>query len=83
MSVSRVLKLVLLFGPLACAGVSVAADEEQPDLEFLEYLGSWEESDEDWLMFTEAVDKPVTEDDSKQPEKVLDEKDSAELDDES
>ena len=83
MSVSRVLKLALLWGPLACAGLSAAADEEQPDLEFLEYLGSWEESDEDWLMFTEAVDKPVTENDSKQSEKVLDEKDSAEIEDES
>lgn len=83
MSVSRVLKLVLLLGPLACAGMSAAADEEQPDLEFLEYLGSWEESDEDWLMFTEAVDKPVTEDDRKQPETVPDEKNSVELEDES
>lgn len=83
MSVSRVLKLVLYWGLLACAGMPAAADEEQPDLEFLEYLGSWEESDEDWLMFTEAVDKPVTEDDSRRPEKALDEKDSAEIEDES
>ena len=82
MSVSRVLKLALLCGLLTCAGIS-AADEEQPDLELLEYLGSWEESDEDWLMFTEAADKPVTDDDSKQTEKVLDEKNSAELEDES
>ena len=33
-------------------GVSAAADEEElPDLEFLEYLGSWESSDEEWLLF--------------------------------
>lgn len=33
-------------------GVSAAADgEEPPDLEFLEYLGSWEASDEEWLLF--------------------------------
>jgi hypothetical protein len=83
MLVSHVLKLALLWGPLACAGTSAAADEEQPDLEFLEYLGSWEESDEDWLMFTEAVDKPVADDHRKQPENVPDEKNSAELEDES
>ncbi len=33
---------------LGTAGV-VAADEELPDMEFLEYLGMWEESDEEWL----------------------------------
>jgi len=26
-----------------------------PDTDFLEYLGSWEESDEEWLIFEEAV----------------------------
>ncbi len=33
---------------LGTAGM-VAADEELPDMEFLEYLGMWEESDEEWL----------------------------------
>ena len=36
---------VLLLGT---AGM-VAADEELPDMDFLEYLGMWEESDEEWL----------------------------------
>jgi len=74
--------LALYWGPLACTGLVLAADEVPPDLEFLEYLGSWEESDEDWLMFTEAVDKPVTDDHSKQPENVPEGKNSAELEDE-
>ena len=39
---------MLLCGPV------LAADEELPDMEFLEYLGSWEESDEEWLIFAEA-----------------------------
>jgi len=39
---------------LGC-GVVFAADEEAPDPEFLEYLGLWEESDEDWLIFDEPV----------------------------
>ena len=39
---------------LGCS-VVLAADEEVPDPEFLEYLGLWEESDEDWLIFDEPV----------------------------
>ena len=38
---------------LGC-GLVLADDEdkeEAPDMEFLEYLGYWEESDEEWLMF--------------------------------
>lgn len=59
--------LAFYLGPLACTGLVLAADEVQPDLEFLEYLGSWEESDEDWLMFAEVMDKKVAEEDRKQP----------------
>ncbi|MDH3266305.1 MAG: hypothetical protein OEM25_05000, partial [Gammaproteobacteria bacterium] len=33
----------------------LAADDEVPDAEFLEYLGLWEESDEDWLLFEEPI----------------------------
>jgi hypothetical protein len=33
----------------------LAADEPLPDAAFLEYLGSWEGSDEDWLLFERAV----------------------------
>ncbi|NIL93896.1 MAG: hypothetical protein GTO71_05525 [Woeseiaceae bacterium] len=40
------------------ASLALAADEEMPNPEFLEYLGTWEESDEDWLIF----DEPVTAD---------------------
>lgn len=39
---------------LSC-GLLLAEELEQPDSEFLEYLGLWEESDEDWLIFDEAV----------------------------
>ena len=45
---------------LAACGVALAADEdvpgdEAPDLEFLEYLGMWEESDEEWLVLEEPI----------------------------
>lgn len=40
-------------------GTAIAgADEDAgPDLEFLEYLGSWEASDEDWVLFTADMDE--------------------------
>ena len=41
---------------LACGLVMAEEDDEQaPDSEFLEYLGYWEESDEEWLMFEEPI----------------------------
>ena len=30
-----------------------------PDIEFLEYLGSWEESDADWVLFSEIAAEQV------------------------
>lgn len=53
---SVALRLAVVCGLLA-AGVT--AGEEAPELEFLEYLGSWEESDEDWLLFKAADSVPV------------------------
>jgi len=32
----------------------VAADEELPEIEFIEYLGLWEDSDEDWVLFSDS-----------------------------
>jgi hypothetical protein len=41
----------LLCGIALCASTNAAAeDEEVPDMEFLEYLGLWEETDEDWQL---------------------------------
>jgi hypothetical protein len=45
-----------LWGVAFCAAATVLADaqdEELPDAEFLEYLGLWEESDEEWLRLDE------------------------------
>lgn len=47
MSVSR----LVLTGSLLVAGALLAADDEPPEVAFIEYLGLWDESDEDWLMF--------------------------------
>ncbi len=42
---------------LGICGVVLAADNELPDGEFLEYLGSWEESDEEWLIFDQVGER--------------------------
>jgi hypothetical protein len=48
MSASRCLPTVLL---LATALVHADEADESPDTEFLEYLGMWEGSDEEWTLF--------------------------------
>lgn len=41
----------LLCGIALCAAADVRADNENdPDIAFLEYLGLWEDSDEDWVL---------------------------------
>ncbi len=39
------------------AGAAGADEASTPDLEFLEYLGSWEASDEDWEIFTAGMEE--------------------------
>ena len=36
---------------LAVGSLALAADDDVPEAAFIEYLGMWEESDEDWMMF--------------------------------
>lgn len=38
---------------LCFCSIGVVADEELPEIEFLEYLALWEESDEEWVMFSD------------------------------
>ena len=63
---------------LGCSLV-LAADDEIPDAEFLEYLGLWEESDEEWLIF----DEPITADAEERSDPVPQGEESAEKKDES
>ena len=51
-------RTIVISALLLGCGAVLAADEEVPDPEFLEYLGMWDESDEDWVIF----DEPVTAD---------------------
>jgi hypothetical protein len=52
MSASSNLSLIIATVTTAAFAVSpsLASDEQIPDAEFLEYLGFWDESDEDWLL---------------------------------
>ena len=47
MSASKLLPATLL----AISGLVLAADGDSPEMDFLEYLGMWEESDDEWLIF--------------------------------
>jgi hypothetical protein len=75
------INIAALCALFAC-GAAVAADEEAtPDMEFLEYLGSWEESDEDWvLLAAEAVARVAAE--MKGTDAASKKADSVETDDE-
>ena len=51
----------VVFGPTATAADDAADDA--PELDFLAYLGSWQESDEEWLAVAEwAGEKQIEED---------------------
>ncbi|MDH3746834.1 MAG: hypothetical protein OER97_01400 [Gammaproteobacteria bacterium] len=66
----------------AICAAAFAADDEVPELEFLEYLGMWEESDEEWLVFDEQVEQTAVESDER-IDPVPEGKESMEKDDES
>jgi hypothetical protein len=51
---STTLKVVLACTLCVFAGFTAADDEELPDVDFLEYLGSWDESDEDWQVVSKV-----------------------------
>ena len=40
---------------LCAATFAMADDDESADMGFIEYLGLWEETDEDWLLLQENV----------------------------
>ena len=47
--------LALLACGLCLAAAAMAEEEPPPDAEFLEYLGMWEETDEDWLLLNDIT----------------------------
>lgn len=76
-------ELAVLCGLLTCSGAAMAQDAEAPDLAFLEYLGSWEESDEDWMLFSdEEANAAKPDDNGNETDPAPQEENVAELDDE-
>ncbi len=70
----------LLCSAALCASVqALAGDEELPDIEFLEYLGMWEESDEEWLL----LEDDAVADNKERSEPVPEGEESTETEDES
>jgi len=73
------MRAVLCGLALCGCGMASAAEEEAPEVEFLEYLGMWEESDEDWLIF----DETMAAEDEKRSDPVPEGEESTENEDES
>ena len=66
---------------LGLCGTVLAADDGSPETDFLEYLGSWEESDEVWLVIDQVTDLVPTESE-KRSDPALEGEESTENDDE-
>lgn len=66
---------LVVMAPLA----AVADDEEVPDMAFLEYLGMWETSDDEWLL----LDEDAVADNSERSDPVPEGEESTETEDES
>lgn len=61
--------LLLAAGAFATA----EAQDDEPDLGFLEYLGSWEETDEEWLIVAELDNELGEEDEASDQDEETDE----------
>ena len=84
MSAERLARSALVWAIVALGGIAVAEDAEAPELEFLEYLGSWENAEEDWILLAQDMEPEEAPD--KKDEKSVDAPDGeklAELNDES
>jgi hypothetical protein len=55
--------LALGCGRLAGAQAQQAGQEPAPDLDFLEYLGTWAEEDDEWLAIEEWREDEIAESD--------------------
>jgi len=67
---------------LVCSLV-VAADEELPEIEFIEYLGLWEDSDEDWVLFSDSFNADKRAKNEQRSDPAPEGEESTEKDDES
>lgn len=54
---ARLLQCLLLLAPVAATAEEVAGEQLTADAAFLEYLGSWQENDADWIVASEWDDE--------------------------
>ena len=87
MSAERAMRSLICGLALCTAGAGAAAEKEEPEVDFLEYLGMWEESDEDWLILDETTDESTDEstiaDNEERSDPAPDGEESTEKEDES
>ena len=67
---SQRLQLVLCVTGLCCGSAAIADSEDAPDMAFLEYLGMWDETDEDWLLLEDETPAKDEEQDKSEAESV-------------
>jgi hypothetical protein len=72
-------RLLLVCCGLVLAVPALAEEEEMPDSAFLEYLGMWEETDEEWLLHEQMEEEAA----ETRSGPAAESKDSPENDDES
>lgn len=53
-------RVCAVLAAMAASSAAIAQDAEPPPAEFLEYLGSWQEDDEEWFLEAELDDPPAT-----------------------
>ncbi len=75
----RIMRAALMWSLLGSCSLAYAADHEVPGMEFLEYLGLWEESDEIWML----MDEHMVAEAGQQIDPVPEGEESVEKDDES
>ena len=83
MSAERAMRSLICGLALCTAGAGAAAEKEEPEVDFLEYLGMWEESDEDWLILDETTDVSTIADNEERSDPAPDGEESTEKEDES
>lgn len=77
-------RTALLLGSAAMVGSAAAAEEQpEPDMAFLEYLGMWEETDEEWQLFDEESDDEKVAENEERSDPVPQGEESQESEDES
>jgi len=73
----------LLGSVLMVCSLLVAADEVLPEIEFIEYLGLWEDSDEDWVLFSDSFNADKRAKNEERSDPAPEGEESTEKDDES